>query len=58
MQLALCRACGVALPAELLLPEDQIRYFEEKAKRERTADREADSNVQKPDSSPIPPGFD
>ena len=54
----LCLACGVALPAELLLPENQIRYFEEKSRREREAEREADSNVnvQVPESPPIPPG--
>jgi hypothetical protein len=40
-----CRACGVAIPSELLLPEEQIRHFEEQSERERKADREADSNV-------------
>ena len=40
-----CRACGSALPAELLLPEAQIRQFEEKMERERKDALEADKNI-------------
>jgi hypothetical protein len=40
-----CRACGVALPAELLLPEAEIRRFEEKIEREKKSTLEADKNI-------------
>jgi transcription initiation factor TFIIIB Brf1 subunit/transcription initiation factor TFIIB len=40
-----CQTCGVALPPELLLPEAQIRYAEEKAKRDLKAELEADKNL-------------
>jgi hypothetical protein len=41
----LCHACGFALPAELLLSEQQIRHFEEKMEREKKAKLEADKNI-------------
>ena len=51
----LCRACGVVLPAELLMPEAQIRYFEEKMEREKKAMLEANKNIDTsgPDSNAI-----
>jgi transcription initiation factor TFIIIB Brf1 subunit/transcription initiation factor TFIIB len=51
----LCQACGVALPAELLLPEAEIRHFEEKMEREKKAMLEADKNINTsgPDTSLI-----
>ena len=53
----LCRACGAPLPAELLLPEGQIRHFEEKMEREKKAQLDEDMNLQMPDGPAIPPGF-
>ena len=41
-----CRVCGIALPAELLLPEAEIRCFEEKMEREKKAMLEADKNIE------------
>jgi hypothetical protein len=38
-----CYACGVALPAEFLLPEALIRSTEEKAKQDLKAELEADN---------------
>ena len=36
-----CGTCGAILPAELLLPESQIRYREEQLARERKSKAEA-----------------
>lgn len=41
----LCRTCGAALPAELLLPEAEIRRFEEKMEQEKKSTLEADKNI-------------
>ena len=49
-----CRACGFELPAEFLLPDAQIRSFEESTERERKARCAPD--VAMPDIPPVPPG--
>jgi hypothetical protein len=41
----LCGTCGVPLPAELLMPEAEIRLFEEKIEREKKAMLEAYKNI-------------
>ena len=47
-----CRACGHELPAEFLLPDAQIRHFEESIERDRKANCEAD--VAMPVIPPLP----
>jgi len=44
--LRLCSTCGATLPPEFLLPEPQLKHFEEQAERELKADRAAESNVR------------
>jgi predicted RNA-binding Zn-ribbon protein involved in translation (DUF1610 family) len=44
----LCRACGFALPAELLLTDAEIHHFEEKMREEKNAQLEVDQDVASP----------
>lgn len=41
----ICQACGTALPAELLLPEAQIRHYEALMEREKNSRFEAARNI-------------
>ena len=49
-----CRTCGEVLPAEFLLSEAEIRYFEQQSERERKADLEALSNLGIPQTPDVP----
>jgi hypothetical protein len=52
----ICRACGVSLPAELLLPEAEIRHFEERMKREKKEMLEEDKNIDTSGPGPAAAG--
>ena len=49
----LCRACGHALPADVLLSEVELRRFEESEAEQRKANRTVEVNL--PVAIPIPP---
>jgi hypothetical protein len=52
----LCLGCGAPLPADLLLPEDQIRHFEKNMEQKKKAKLGPDANLQMPEIPLIPPG--
>lgn len=41
----ICQPCGATLPAELLLPEAEIRHFEAQREREKKSRFEAARNI-------------
>jgi transcription initiation factor TFIIIB Brf1 subunit/transcription initiation factor TFIIB len=41
----LCQPCGAVLPAELLLPEAEIRHFEQTMEQQKRSRFEADRNI-------------